>query len=1020
MQIKNKLQAKSLISILSTLFIVFIIIGIFIGRSKKEFAVEKAKQYTQLLSNNGADRVKSLFNKHVTFVSASSSAFSNVLKTDNSQIIEIIEGQFGTLLKSDHYIDAGWVLLSSNVLGDISGGAWTLFEMKNEENSLLLEQLNTGDADQLYSQIGEADAASVSKLTNRANKRFVEIYAPLFNGSTKVGLIGIRLSMDALAEIVNGIEIIEGGSIAILTNSGIYASHSNSIYLGNQYAETFIKENNEFKVEENVAKGIPFEVDIEKNKQSYHTFFTPVKICKTSPAWSIEVVAPMNKLLAASKRNMLLAVLISFLGLLVIGFVAYKITQRIIKPVKQVTQILNFLSTGNLKDIKLIAINSSDELQEMGDKINNVVSGLKKTEDFALEIEEGNLNNDYDALSDDDQLGKALIKMRDSLKHNKEEDEKRKKEDEQAAWSTNGIAKFGEILRQDNDNMKNLGYNIISNLVKYLKVNQGALFVLSDDEDKDTCFELITTIAFDRDKHLTKEIRIGEGLVGRCAFERKTVFLTDVPKNYHNITSGMGDAQPGCILIVPCILNDAVFGIIELASFTELKPFEIEFVEKLGESIGSTLSSARINLKTASLLAASQNQSEELAAQEEELRQNLEEMEATQEDLKRQMQTNIEMREEMSKQNALLDALLDSLPDYIYFKDKDSKFLRLSKSMIHLFGTTSVTDIIGKSDFDFHTEVNAKQYFEDEQKIMLTQEGFTDKTQKEIKADGTPIWNSVSKLPLLTADGECFGTFGISKNITDIKYLELEAKKQTTLLDALLNSLPDYIYFKDEESRFLRISKSMIHLFGAESVEEIIGKSDFDFHSKENAQKYYADEKHIMESGSGITNQLQKEHMTDGTVIWNSVTKLPLLTDEGTCMGTFGISKDVTQLKNLEIESTKQRSELTGVIDAIKKATLTIEYDKKGVVIDANQGILDLLKVTKKNYIGTLNKDEIADMSSAEHKTFWDRLLNGESQAIKNTIKVGNKKHTLYEAYSPVFDENNKLLKILRLAFDIS
>lgn len=393
--------------------------------------------------------------------------------------------------------------------------------------------------------------------------------------------------------------------------------------------------------------------------------------------------------------------------------------------------------------------------------------------------------------------------------------------------------------------------------------------------------------------------------------------MTDVPQNYHKITSGLGTANPSCVLIVPCILNDIVYSVIEIASFTKLKEHEITFVEMLGESVASVISNVRINEKTKQLLDDSQKQREELASQEEELRQNLEEMETTQEDLHRQMHENNQMREKLQKQNALLDSLLNSLPDYIYFKDHDSKFLRISESMLELFKVDTVDDVIGKSDFDFQSPELAQIYYAEEKQIMKERNGFTNKIQKEELRDGSVKWMSVSKLPLCDKNGNVFGTFGISKDVSKIKELELnaqnqkeEANKQKALLDALLRSLPDFIYFKDEESRFIRISDSMLSIFNAASVKEIEGKSDFDFQSYESARKFYDEEKEIMRSRKGFNDTIIKELMRDGHEQWSSITKLPLINDEGCVIGTFGITKNITEIKKLEIESKSRNEEL--------------------------------------------------------------------------------------------------------------
>jgi GAF domain-containing protein len=271
---------------------------------------------------------------------------------------------------------------------------------------------------------------------------------------------------------------------------------------------------------------------------------------------------------------------------------------------------------------------------------------LKSISNFALEIGRGNYNTAFKPASKDDVLGNSLLQMRDDLKAAAEEDQKRKIEDEQRNWATAGLAKFGDILRKDNDKLDVLSYNIVSNLVDYLGANQGGIFVVGEDEMGNACLDLVACYAYNRQKFINKRLGMNEGLVGRCAQERETIYLTDVPDNYIRITSGLGDANPRCLLLVPMIMNDELFGVFELAAFDELQPFQIMFVEKIAETIASTLSTVRFNMQTARLLEQSKIQAEELATREEEMRQNMEELRATQEQSARreiEMQHKIEL-----------------------------------------------------------------------------------------------------------------------------------------------------------------------------------------------------------------------------------------------------------------------------------------------------------------------------------------------------------------------------------------
>jgi transcriptional regulator with GAF, ATPase, and Fis domain len=210
-------------------------------------------------------------------------------------------------------------------------------------------------------------------------------------------------------------------------------------------------------------------------------------------------------------------------------------------------------------------------------------------------------------------------------------------EDQKRNWANEGYAKFGEILRHSSGDFNEYCYSIINNLVKYLGANQGGIFVASEDAYEQV-LELKACYAYDRKKFVEKRIEAGEGLAGACFLEKETILLTNVPKNYAHITSGMGGQTPSCVIMVPLKTDQVVCGVIEIASFDIIEPHQVQFIEKIAESIASSISSTRVNIRTSYLLEQSKQQAEEMRAQEEEMRQNNEELLATQEEISRHNQ----------------------------------------------------------------------------------------------------------------------------------------------------------------------------------------------------------------------------------------------------------------------------------------------------------------------------------------------------------------------------------------------
>ncbi|HTH54774.1 MAG TPA: GAF domain-containing protein [Cyclobacteriaceae bacterium] len=327
-----------------------------------------------------------------------------------------------------------------------------------------------------------------------------------------------------------------------------------------------------------------------------------------------------------SSYTFLMALLII---MIVIFFVAaaaayFYARKSIVEPIVKIKNIIIALGQGKLVNVK--AEDRHDEIGEMTLAMSNFTTGINSKTKFAEQIGKGNYNEDFQLLSDEDVMGRALLEMRDNLKQNAKEEHRRR-------WTTQGLAEIGSILRAQTKNTGELYDNIIRFVVKYLEANQGGLFFLENNGS--SYLELMACYAFERKKYLERKVEIGEGLLGQCVLEQQSIYMIDIPKNYIRITSGLGDSPPSCLFIVPLKVNEEVQGVMEIASLKEFEPYQREFIEKLGENIASTILSAKISERTTTLLQQSQQQAEEMKAQEEEMRQNMEELSATQEEMSR-------------------------------------------------------------------------------------------------------------------------------------------------------------------------------------------------------------------------------------------------------------------------------------------------------------------------------------------------------------------------------------------------
>lgn len=377
-------------------------------------------------------------------------------------------------------------------------------------------------------------------------------------------------------------------------------------------------------------------------------------------------------------------------------------------------------------------------------------------EEFVSSLESGKLETKLSTHFSNKLLGEQLERFRSKLVVEKHEEEKR-------SWENEGLARFGELLRA-NKELDETSMEVLRFLVRYLKCNQGSLFVYEEQSPDGPALEMKACYAFDRKKYVNSRVPVGQGLIGQVYMEKETTLLFDVPQDFIKITSGLGTANPSCVVIVPMISNDEVSGVIEIASFQRLEKYQVNFLEKAANAFASVIRSSRVNLNVRSLLNESQQQMEELRAQEEEMRQNMEELTAIQEQLTRQLDENARVKQGMEEREKVLaqTTILSESDLFGTITFVNEKFCEVSQY--------SSQELIGQPhNFVRHPDM-PKEIF----KLMWTtiKRGETFRgIVKNRKKDGTHYWVDATIVPVIQ-DGKITKYIGARYHIKDDEMAE--------------------------------------------------------------------------------------------------------------------------------------------------------------------------------------------------------------------------------------------------------
>ena len=599
---------------------------------------------------NGAASVVRAYSGIVEFI-----AQTDIVPVERKR--ELLLSEMEMMLQKEQKLTNLWCSIEPNALDGMDD--FFRNTRGSDENGVFVPWFADGILeDPATEQDLEADYYAIPKATGReiitepywdeVNGEKIHMFSisvPIMVNGRFIGVIGTDFYADELSQMISDLNRNAIGKL--VTDKGIVAVYHDHERIG------LIAEYGNREILDRLHEGKMFEGIFNFEGHDVYKVYVPVQFGVGTNPWFYAVDVPLVEIYAKSQKTTIYLIGCCIAGVIIIALAGWLLMLPLLKNITGITGVIEKLSLG-LINMNIEEHKSEDEIGQMKNKLNRLIDGLKRTANFAQNVGKGNFSIEYQLMSDGDILGNSLLDMSKSLKEAANQQAVRENEEKQRNWGTAGLAKFAEILRQDNNDIEALAYNIISNIVKYLGANQGSIFVLNEAEiEEEKVLELKACYAFDRRKYTEKEIQPGEGLVGACFLEGESIYVTDVPDSYVKITSGLGKANPTSIFICPLKMNDEIFGVIEIASFSEFEPYQREFVEKVSESIASTISTVRVNIRTTKLLERTSLQAEEMANQEEELRQNMEEMSATQEEMRRR---EIELQETVSKMQELLNA----------------------------------------------------------------------------------------------------------------------------------------------------------------------------------------------------------------------------------------------------------------------------------------------------------------------------------------------------------------------------
>lgn len=504
------------------------------------------------------------------------------------------------------------------------------------------------------------------------------------------------------------------------------------------------------------------------------------------------------------------------------------------------------------------------------------------------------------------------------LKHQEKEKEQN--------WINNGITHINEVMSSDKDNLRKLSHNVLSALLKHIDARMGAIFIATN-EDNEQYLEMVADYGCSRElKKTNAKIPANSGLVGAVFTENEMQILTDIPDDHLKIGSGLGDARPKALLIVPLTHDEQTLGVMELATFNDLREVEIEFIKRVASTVANTLNTVKMNEENLKLIERFKDQNELLKANEEDIRQKLEELQVLEESLHSRNAEIEKVNQEIQRKNkeiedfkSMMLDIVDQIPGKIYVKDPEGRIVFVNSEVARYYPGKTVNDLIGTTDFDHFDADVVSKFWEKEKQII--ESGIPEVIPEDTVMDkdgNTRVFKSY-KVPFFIKTLGVNGLLGFQVDITEMKALEAEASRHRNklakleseltqdrlLLSCILTTSPLLVFFKDTEGIYRKVSSSMLKICKLDKPDDALGKTDFDLFGKKTAEQLVKLDKQAIASGNSIIARIQEHELgKKDDLMLVSIT--PIVDIQSKIIGILGFTWLQSQFEDFKLSAERE------------------------------------------------------------------------------------------------------------------